>query len=357
MESKRPIGEESDHGAAPGHPDPAPQAPVSQDAAKSSSFQRYVAELHIPLLAVLLVLWVVMGALGFGLRPGTDKPPAVPDPRIQLYVYQQKSLNGPEIEPSRVSLDEVMIQKAPSEVEVQVDLFGAFSQRGEVTWNLLTGVSQSQPRPCPDLYHYLGTTHGNPVVIRNGRLSIDGHLATPGIMRNFEGQRITQTAANTLGLQGHSPGPVSSGTLTPLGEINLCWTNNRPVAFDGEYASASLPTVNVGAIGNSAVPFDVTRSLYFDNPTQFAQPVTAQYSLQAGSLPTSTDPLGWHWSPDRGGPIQLTALNISQSQHESYLGFLSGVLFGLAGGAFITFLQETLEPVRRRRKAHSRVTN
>ena len=192
------------------------------------------------------------------------------------------------------------------------------------------------------------------MAIENARLAIGGYPATPTVMGNFEGHRVTKTAADTLELQGHSPGTVPAGTLAPLGEINLCWNRNLPLAFNGEYASASLPTVNVGATGNSAVSFDVTRSLYFDNPAQFAQPVTAQYSLQAGSLPTSTDPLGWHWSADRGGPIQLTALNIPQSQHESYLGFLSGVLFGIAGGAFVSFLQEALEPVRRRRKdAHS----
>jgi len=312
-----------------------------------------VAELHIPFLVVLLVVWIVLAALGFGLRPGTDKPPTVPHPRLQLYVYQQKSPNGPPVRPAKVSVDEFVIQKTPSVVEVQVDLFGAFSHRGEVTWNLATAISQSQPRPCPDLYHYLGTAHSNPVVITNARLSIDGYPATSPVMRNFEGQRVTQTAADTLGLQGHPPGPVPSGTLAGLGEINLCWTRDWPIAFDGEYASASLPTVNVGAVGRFAVPFDVTRSLYFDNPIQLAQPVTAQYSLQAGSLPTSTDPLGWHWSPDHGEPIQITALNIPQSQHESYLGFLSGVLFGIAGGAFVTFLQETLEPLRRHRKART----
>ena len=165
---------------------------------------------------------------------------------------------------------------------------------------------------------------------------------------------MTKTAADALGLQGYSPGPVPADALAPLGEINLCWTRDWPLAFDGEYASASLPTVSVGATGNSAVTFAVTRSLYFDNPTQFAQPVTAQYSLQAGSLPTSTDPLGWHWSADQGGPIQVTALNIPQSQHEAYLGFLSGVLFGIAGGALIAFFQEALEPVRPLRKGHAR---
>ena len=82
------------------------------------------------------------------------------------------------------------------------------------------------------------------------------------------------------------------------------------------------------------------------------QPVTAQYSLQAGTLPTSTDPDGWHWAAGQGnGSVQLTATNIQVSQHEAYLGFLSGVLFGVVGGAVVLILQELLEPIRIRRRA------
>jgi hypothetical protein len=45
------------------------------------------------------------------------------------------------------------------------------------------------------------------------------------------------------------------------------------------------------------------------------------------------------------GLIQVTALNIPRSQHEAYLGFISGVLFGIAGGALVLLLQEMLEPL------------
>jgi hypothetical protein len=89
--------------------------------------------------------------------------------------------------------------------------------------------------------------------------------------------------------------------------------------------------------------------LYFENPLQNPQPITGEYSLQAGSLPTNTDPVGWHWSNSQGGLILLTAVNIPLAQHETYLGFISGVLFGIAGGALIALFQETLEPIRYRR--------
>ena len=79
-------------------------------------------------------------------------------------------------------------------------------------------------------------------------------------------------------------------------------------------------------------------------------PVTSEYSLQAGAPFTSSDPFGWHWlGNDAASQIQLTAINIPVSQHEAYLGFVSGVLFGVAGGAFVALLQETLSPLRPRR--------
>jgi hypothetical protein len=49
--------------------------------------------------------------------------------------------------------------------------------------------------------------------------------------------------------------------------------------------------------------------------------------------------------------VQLTATNIQLSQHEAYLGFVSGVLFGVVGGAVVLILQELLEPIRIRRRA------
>jgi hypothetical protein len=122
------------------------------------------------------------------------------------------------------------------------------------------------------------------------------------------------------------------------------------MAFDGEFTSAALPTVDVVPEGESSFPVAVTRNLYFENPIQQKQPITAEYSLQAGTLPTSTDPFGWHWSASQGGLVQVTAVNIPKSQHEAYLGFVSGVLFGIFGGAVVLVLQEVMEPIRIRRR-------
>jgi len=176
--------------------------------------------------------------------------------------------------------------------------------------------------------------------------------------RALEGYESLVGFPGGLSLVGESPGIVPANVLTPLGEVNLCWSRGAPLRFDGEYATAALPaviqnfrrlTALIPHYSSHKSALDVTQSLYFQNPLQSVQPVTGAYSLQAGSLPTRTDPFGWHWSGNQGGLIQLTALDILNSQHAAYFGFISGVIFGVAGGAFVALLQEILGPIRRRR--------
>ena len=184
-------------------------------------------------------------------------------------------------------------------------------------------------------------------------MTIGGQAVTQAELGDFTGHTSQKNASNVLGLYGLAPGVVRADSLAPIAEVDLCWTSDRPMAFDGEFASASLPGIEAPSSGNgSALPLDLTRNLYFDNYQENLQPVTAQYSLQAGTLPTSTDPVGWHWAAGQGnGSVQLTAINIQVSQHEAYLGFVSGVLFGVVGGAVVLILQELLEPIRIRRHA------
>ena len=323
---------------------------------ETSTSSRYFTELHLPLIIVLVILSATIGAIGFALRPGVDEPPAVSNAGITLYVFQQKSATAMPIDPTRVSVDEIMMQETSSTVLMQIDVFAAFSASGVAQWQLGTSISQSQPYPCPDPYNYLGTAQPDPVTIQNAQLTIGNQTATSRIIANFVGHRAKQTASNVLGLYGQSPpSAVQAGNLEPIAEVDLCWASNLPMAFDGAFASAALPAVTAVSLGSGpSLPVDLTRSLYFENIRQPHQPITAEYSLQAGTLPTSTDPFGWHWSGSQGGgSVQVTAVNIPLSQHEAYLGFVSGVLFGVVGGAVVLVLQEILEPIRLRRRAQS----
>jgi len=276
-----------------------------------------------------------------------------------LYVNQQGASGAASTGPTRLIVDETMEQQDPSTVRVQLDVFAVFAAAGPVTWSLLGPRSSSQPYSCPDPYGYLGSAEPDPVsTTAGGQVTIGGQVVNQAELGGFTGHTSPNNASDVLGLYGLAPGIVQADSLVPIAEANLCWASDRPMAFDGEFASASLPGIQARSLPGSDLPLDLTRNLYFDNSKENLQPVTAQYSLQAGTLPTSTDPFGWHWAAGEGSAaVQLTATNIQVAQHEAYLGFVSGVLFGVVGGALVLILQELMEPIRIRRRAMREASN
>ncbi len=52
----------------------------------------------------------------------------------------------------------------------------------------------------------------------------------------------------------------------------------------------------------------------------------------------------------RGPAITVSAVNTSETQHDSYQAFLSGILLGVAGGAMVALIQELVAPFRSRRE-------
>lgn len=163
-----------------------------------SRFQRYLAEIHLLLVVVLVILSVIIGAIGFALRPGTDEPPAVSNANLTFYVYEQKSPSAIPNDPTRVDVDEIMMQETSSIVLMQIDLFATFPKAGAGHWELGTSILQSQPYPCPDPYTYLGTAQPDPVSISNAQFTIGNHPVNRVGIANFVGHRSTKTAANVL---------------------------------------------------------------------------------------------------------------------------------------------------------------
>jgi hypothetical protein len=47
--------------------------------------------------------------------------------------------------------------------------------------------------------------------------------------------------------------------------------------------------------------------------------------------------------------LSFAATNTSETQHDSYQAFLSGIVFGVAGGALVALIQELVAPFRSRR--------
>ena len=64
---------------------------------------------------------------------------------------------------------------------------------------------------------------------------------------------------------------------------------------------------------------------------------------------------GWEWSPrfPAGQAITISAVNTSDTQHDSYRAFLSGIVLGVPGGALVALIQELVAPFRARRELRS----
>lgn len=344
-----PPAAHSTNSDAPGSQSPSTNrshAPQSSDAQSLSTTSRgYLSRLNLPLVGTLFLLIFAIGGVGYGLRPGTDSPPSVPSPRLQIYVTPENG-QASQLTSSTVLVEETLFDKDASTVQLQVDIFAKQAPAGRITWQLLTDVSDSSPRLCASPYKYVGKNQENPYRITNGTLKLGGQPITDASIADFTGRPMSGAAANTLALAGRSPAAQTGPDPLAVAQIDLCWIDQRPIATDGEYTSVALPATGVDSFTGGALNSEITRNLYFISPLARATPITAQYSLQAGSLPTSTDSFGWHWANSGEGLIQLTALSISESQHEALLGFLSGALLGVAGSALISLIQVLLEAAK-----------
>jgi hypothetical protein len=125
--------------------------------------------------------------------------------------------------------------------------------------------------------------------------------------------------------------------------VRLCWSSGAPVSVAGAYLSAVFPPML--SYGDET-PFTVTRQL------NLGAPDSADFAVQSLVQPSSVTPGGWQWKSVVPGPSSLsfTAVDTTETQHDSYQAFLSGIAFGVAGGAFVSLVLELLDPFRTRRQ-------
>ena len=124
--------------------------------------------------------------------------------------------------------------------------------------------------------------------------------------------------------------------------VRLCWSSGAPVSSAGAYLSAVFPAML--SYGSDLTPFAVTRQL------NLGALDSADYAVQSLVQPTSVTAGGWQWTKALPGstPLSFTAVDTTETQHDSYQAFLSGILFGVAGGAFVSLVLELLDPFRTR---------
>jgi len=123
--------------------------------------------------------------------------------------------------------------------------------------------------------------------------------------------------------------------------VKLCWDSDAPVEVNGAYLRARFPPL----FSFGTVQLAVGRGLNLGSGT------TLDYAVQSLVQPTSVTPGGWQWSKTPAeNDLAFAAVNTSDTQHDSYQAFLSGIVFGVAGGALVALVQELVAPFRSRKE-------
>jgi hypothetical protein len=165
-------------------------------------------------------------------------------------------------------------------------------------------------------------------------------------------QRHQLATRDTDDISGTSYGIF--GTIYPsqvFADVRVCWRHSSPIATNGPYLSAALPAVAF----TPPHPGSITRRL--------ALPGTglSAYTQQGGIAPTVISAGTWSWtsSPSVNATsvttsgIPISAASITGLQSEARNLFLAGILLGIAGGLFVTFvtsLASRLDSTRKHQK-------
>lgn len=271
----------------------------------------YISRLHLVGIATLAALTVALALFGWSLRPSSGGFSTVPN---DLALFVTKSTGG-------LSFTETMSHSGADGSALEISSVGLpeVPQHGRWTFvidNLGAG------RLC------------TPRALVSDQGGIATALAPQHLIRHFPMGNLL------LGKQDYS-GVEGRGTFY----VRLCWPSDGPVAKNGAYLSARFPALSV-FVPNDSV--GVTRRLNLGSLD------ASDYAVQSLHQPTSVTQGGWQWAPRLTQilpqPLNFAAVDTSETQHDSYQAFLSGVLFGVAGGALVALIQELVAPFRARRE-------
>jgi hypothetical protein len=259
------------------------------------------------MVSILLVMLVVFAAVGWSLRPPPTGFPQVPEA-----LSMQLTAKG--------------IQSMTERLVLRTD--------GRV--RLIVKSDEDPPGATTLSIYNIGS----------------GHVCTPKqvVTQNLDAITIKETPAfkvkqirNQLGYGG----PTSWTDVDSVGpgvDVYICWRRDAPVRVSGAYLSAQFPPISL--------VYDYLQRV--DSVLILKGANTADYSIQSPVSPLATDATSWSWAQAASAQsIHLSAIDVSTSQHENYESFLSGIAFGIAGGALITLLQELVAPLSRRKDQRS----
>lgn len=277
--------------------------------------RNYINRLHVVLVVALLVLTVGLGLIGWSIRPSSGGFSPVPAD-LQLFVptAAQALAFTETISPASGGGAVLALEGTPQ----------------------ITDVIPTQPFTL--------------VVDNLG----DGRLCTPsvltkdqvGLTLHLPLQHIRKSGALDFTSARNHPATISGRGYF---FVRLCWPSHGPVAVHGAYLNARFPPTEVFAATNDAQ--DVARQLTLGA----SDATTADYSVQSLQQPTTVSDSEWTWAARTSHTalpeaLAFTAVNTSETQHDSYEAFISGIFFGVAGGALVSLVAELVAPFRPRQE-------
>jgi hypothetical protein len=267
----------------------------------------YLTEIHLELVAVLVVICVALALFGWTLRPQSGGFPTVPE-NISIFI------NDARITSAYTSMARLGDNGA------QLTLYSS---------NALQAASSA---PWSVQIDNIGS----------------GHVCTPGSYITNGGGSVTKLGVFRIThpklpiLEGGTPPKVTEVTGSGIVYLKLCWPSGGPISLNGSYLSAQFPPEAKGDFR----PMKMTRVLYPNAGD------TANYVIQSPTQPNGIQADSWQWTGAIAPytPLHLSAIDVSGNQHDSYRAFLSGIVFGIAGGALISLIAELVGPLSRRRE-------
>lgn len=301
------------------------------DGKARSSIRKYWHRLHQPLIVGLFVICGGCALAGYLLRPAGADPPATAKlaPFVTFGAYQGSPRSV--LHNANINVDETLLQ-TPDGASLEMSFSGSFPTASPVTWSLLLGtpgnLSLTLPHLCPDVP--AEATLRDP---------INSATFTDAVASGYFGRAIPVAQPDSLMISGHRPGRVAAGVSGLIADVAVCWTANAPIEKRAQYLSATIPLVDIDPLSDPGARGKI-------NATIIPWDGTDKYSVQAGTLPTTTAFGKWKWENANGFFEGLTAIDFAESQADAYHGFLSGVFLGVTGGALIGLITELLEPIR-----------
>jgi hypothetical protein len=199
--------------------------------------------------------------------------------------------------------------------------------------------------PCSDsLEISIGDTSTAPYSATIQVLGLGGACPAPLTSDHIDSCAIKMPAT--------TPKNLAQGSGPTIGiDLDLSYPSGTFYRRDGAYASGLVPGLQLLVNNGSGANIATGRAYQMLNINGTEQP--AQFTLLQGPEPaaenTGSGQYDWYATSNSGAPaVSFTTTNPYQVEVDSRNGFLSGILFGVAGSALVTLLAEALRIERRR---------